>query len=101
MRRGRIDRALRRGHPRIPTLEENIVTIPTTEGVEYRDKQGNILEGKIALKDNQVLDVIAHAKPGYAIKSGAASEWTFEYVSPKVRRRQDHFCCFHSNRVEP
>lgn len=62
-----------------PTVAENVITIPTKEGVIYSVEDAPVT-GTIALEEDDEVTVTASAAPGYVL-SGISS-WTFQYVAP-------------------
>lgn len=61
-----------------PAFEENVVTIPTVEGVSYVDGDGNVLSGEVILVEGQTLVVTATANDGYELADGD-HQWSFEF----------------------
>lgn len=53
-----------------------IVTIPTVTGVEYRDQNGNVVTGSVALDAGEDVRVTAFAEDGFYLLPGRI-EWAF------------------------
>ncbi|WP_182353217.1 ExeM/NucH family extracellular endonuclease [Flaviflexus huanghaiensis] len=67
--------------PVAPTMEDNVITIPVVEGVEYLIDDA-VVTGTVTITEDTV--VTARAAEGYVLAEDAVTEWTFEYVAPPV-----------------
>ena len=72
--------------PLAPTIADNVVTIPETEGVSYVDATetraralGDVLTGSITLVEGHTLTVRAVAAEGYAFADDATTQWSFTF----------------------
>ena len=68
--------------PVAPTRDGNTVTIPSVDGLTYRDGSGTELSGTVTLTEGQTLEVKATADDGYVLTDDV-SEWTFVYEEPE------------------
>ena len=66
--------------PAEPTMAENVITIPTAVGVDYK-VDGVVVTDPITLTaENTEVIVVASAKTGYKIPDEATKSWTFTYL---------------------
>ncbi|WP_245993545.1 ExeM/NucH family extracellular endonuclease [Flaviflexus salsibiostraticola] len=68
--------------PVAPAFEDNVITIPEVEGVEYLIGGAVVEAGTVAITEDTT--VTARAAEGYVLADDAVTEWTFEYVAPLV-----------------
>lgn len=69
--------------PDAPTFVDNVITIPGTEGVQYKNGATNVAAGtQITVANGTPVTITAVAKTGYELAAGATASWTFTYVAP-------------------
>ncbi|MEZ7898059.1 MAG: hypothetical protein QMB98_04535, partial [Flaviflexus sp.] len=73
-----------------PTFENNTVTIPVVEGVEYL-VSAEVVEGTIELEAGSTVVVTARAVAGYELTADSATEWTFDFVYTVVEAEEPAF----------
>lgn len=66
--------------PKAPTFANNVITVPNSDKVDYKDGSTVVNGQKITIAANKT--ITATAKAGYEIKSGATASWPFVYVAP-------------------
>lgn len=64
--------------PKAPTFEDNVISVPNSQKVEYKDGS-TVVNGTSITLSNGSKTITATAKSGYEIKSGATASWTFTY----------------------
>lgn len=66
--------------PKAPTFAENVITVPNSDKVEYRDGATPVNGTEIVVATGSKT-ITAVAKTGYEIKGGATASWTFTHVA--------------------
>lgn len=67
--------------PEEPAFTDNVITIPTVFGVQYRNGGVNVNNGaEIPLAPEASATITAVARPGRELASGATASWVFEGV---------------------
>ena len=66
--------------PLAPTMLENVITIPTVEGIKYQI-DSEIVTGPVTLsEEDPEVTIVAHAQIGFVIPDGTTKTWTFNYT---------------------
>ncbi len=66
-----------------PAFEDNTITIPVVEGVEYL-VDGKVVSGSVAVEISETVEVTARAIAGYELAEDSADSWSFTYVNDSV-----------------
>ncbi|WP_150461168.1 YncE family protein [Nesterenkonia ebinurensis] len=67
--------------PAEPTAENNIVTIPETQGVLYTVADETVT-GTVEIPEDGTVNITAVAEEGYELDPEAEASWSFDYVAP-------------------
>jgi hypothetical protein len=66
-----------------PDFTDNVITIPTVNGVQYKDGATNLNNGAVITVVNGTPKTItAVARAGKELATGATASWVFTYVAP-------------------
>lgn len=66
--------------PKAPTFADNVITVPNSDKVEYKDGS-TVVNGTTVPVTTGTKTITATAKTGYEIKSGATASWPFTHVA--------------------
>lgn len=68
--------------PDVPEFENNVITIPTVTGIQYKNGSTNLNNGTtIPVANGTPVTITAVARPNFELSGGPYS-WTFTYVAP-------------------
>lgn len=64
--------------PVAPAFADNVITIPTVKGVQYKNGTDNLPNGStVTVEVGTPVTITAVARAGYELASGATASWTF------------------------
>jgi len=64
--------------PTAPTFDGSVITVPTTSGVDYKDKDGTTLTGTVTVDPGESVTVYATPKSGFFFSTNQDDQWTFK-----------------------
>ena len=64
--------------PTAPTFDGSVITVPTTSGVDYKDKDGTTLTGTVTADPGESVTVYATPKSGFFFSTNQDDQWTFK-----------------------
>lgn len=68
--------------PEGPAFVDNVITIPSVTGVQYKNGASNVNNGsEITVSSGSPVTITATARSGYELTSGATASWTFTYAA--------------------